>query len=425
MTFDLSAVTDSLIGLVKNQWATAPIWSEIGGTGSGPTFTPTFTGLAPDAARQAPGPQLSLYLYHVESDTTRENMFWQPQMLDQPGPPIRSLPLALDLFYLLFAYSETSYAQEHEAMSVALRIYHANPIVRSASSVAVPWELTLTMEHRSYDELSRLWQATTAPLRMSVVYRAAVAFIDPDPTPPPAPNPATVSLAVGQVPPAPPAGSLAGYPAVLGTSRQSSYVGPDGTPVALLRSPATVAAGQNATLVGTAFGTSAVSDHVYLLPPTGLEVDVTGWVLAADSSPTRFVLSVPAATGAVPAGTPDPGVYQLRVGSGAIGAPSAIRSDATPLSVAAFVDPSSGPVLSGAPPYTVNGRGFLPGETEVFVGGVALSEAAGTPGSGQVSLATTGTSFAFEPPPGPAGAVLPVRVRVRGIESDPALWVRL
>ena len=47
-------------------------------------------------------------------------------------------------------------------MSVALRIFHANPIVRSAPGAAVPWELTLTMEHRSYDELSRLWQATTA-----------------------------------------------------------------------------------------------------------------------------------------------------------------------------------------------------------------------------------------------------------------------
>ena len=53
MTLDLSAVTDSLIGLVKSQWTTAPIWTELGGGGAGPTFTPNFTGLAPDAARQA------------------------------------------------------------------------------------------------------------------------------------------------------------------------------------------------------------------------------------------------------------------------------------------------------------------------------------------------------------------------------------
>jgi hypothetical protein len=36
------------------------------------------------------------------------------------------------------------------------------------------------MEHRSYDELSRLWQATTVPLRLSVVYRAAVLFLTPE-----------------------------------------------------------------------------------------------------------------------------------------------------------------------------------------------------------------------------------------------------
>ena len=29
MTLDLSAVTDSLIGLVKSQWTTAPIWAEM------------------------------------------------------------------------------------------------------------------------------------------------------------------------------------------------------------------------------------------------------------------------------------------------------------------------------------------------------------------------------------------------------------
>jgi len=427
MTLDLSAVTDSLIGLVKDAWAVAPIWTEIGGAGSGPTFTPAFTGLAPDAVRQEPGPQLSLYLYHVEPDIARENGLWQPQLLDQAGvPPVRSLPLALDLFYLLFAYSEASYVQEHEAMSVALRIYHGHPIVRSASSVAPAWELTLTLEHRSYDELSRLWQATTVPLRMSVVLRAAVAFLEPDPMPPPAPKPTTVSIgAVGPASLTGAPGSPEGYPIVLGTSREGSYLAPDSSTVAFSRSPATVSSGQRATLPGSNPGTAGVSDHVYLMPQNGAEIDVTAWELTADSTPTRLVLSLPATSGTSPAGSPDPGVYQLRVGSGALGSPGAIRSDATPVSVAAFVDPSGGPVLSGAASYTVNGRGFLAGQTEVLVGTTALSDTAGPPAAGQVSVATAGTSFVFAPPPGARGSVLPVRVRVSGIEADPALWVRL
>src|SRR5262249_59439125 len=97
-----------------------------------------------------------------------------------PGQPVSYLPLALNLFYLLSAFSESSYVQEQQAMSVAMRVLHANAVVRSDTTDNPAWQLTLTMEHRSYDELSRLWQATTAPLRLSVIYRAAVVFLTPD-----------------------------------------------------------------------------------------------------------------------------------------------------------------------------------------------------------------------------------------------------
>jgi hypothetical protein len=178
MILDLSAVTDSLIDLVKDNWAAAPIWAELG-LGS-PAFTPTFSGLAPDAIRDGGGSQLSLFLYHVESDNAQESTFWTSQMVRSPGQPVRYLPLALDLYYLLSAYSDGSYAEEQQAMSVAMRVYHANAAVRSDTTPTPAWSLTLTMEHRSYDELSRLWQATTASLRLSAVYRAAVVFLTPD-----------------------------------------------------------------------------------------------------------------------------------------------------------------------------------------------------------------------------------------------------
>lgn len=427
MTLDLSAVTDSLIGLVKSQWTTAPIWTEVGGSPAGPTFTPNFTGLAPDAARQESGPQLSMYLYHVESDNAQESLFWQPQMLNATGgEPVRFLPLALDLFYLLFAYSETSYSEEQEAMSVALRIFHANPIVRSDPGAAAPWELSLTMEHRSYDELSRLWQATTVPLRMSLVYRAAVVFIDQDPMPAPAPETSSFSVDVDPVPLPLPAPGTGDYPVVFGTFRDSSYVGPTGLAVPFSQSPATVAAGQTAWLMGSDLGVSGVSDSVYLLPPDGgAEVDVTGWAVAADSSAAKFVLALPPTVGTAPADAPGPGVYQLRVGSGAPGSPGATRTGSIPVSVAAYVNPAGGPVVTGTAPFTVHGAGFIPGTTEVLVGTVALTDTAASPGPGEVSVDASGTSFSFSPPAGPAGTVAAVRVRVNGIESDPALWVTL
>jgi hypothetical protein len=427
MTLDLSAVTDSLIGLVKSHWTTAPIWTELGGSPPAPAFTPNFTGLAPDAARQAPGPQLSMYLYHIEPDHAREALFWQPQILGAVGgEPTRFLPMALDLFYLLFAYSEASYIQEQEAMSVALRIFHANPIVRSDPRAAAPWELTLTVEHRSYDELSRLWQATTAPLRMSLVYRASVMFIDPDVAPASAPQTSSFSVSAGLVPPSL-ATAPSGNPAVFGTFRDDPYVGPAGTPVPFSQSPATMAAGQAVWLLGSNLGLAGVSDRVYLLPPgDAAEVDVTAWVVAANSSAAKLVLALPAAAGAAPSGAPDPGAYQLRVGSGAVGSSGATRSDATPVSVAARVNPpGGGPVLTGTPPFTVTGTGFSPDATEVLVGTAALTATTTAPGPGEVSVASSGTSFSFCPPTGHAGAVLPVRVKVHGIESDPAVWVTL
>jgi hypothetical protein len=423
MTLDLSAVTDTLIGLVKSQWTTAPIWTEAGGSPPAPAFTPTFTGLAPDAVRQAPGPQLSMYLYHAEPDNARETLFWQPQVATAPGgEPTRFLPLALDLYYLLFAYSESSYAEEQEAMSVAMSVFHANPIVRGEPGTAVPWELSLTMEHRSYDELSRLWQATTAPLRLSQVYRAAVVFIDADPAPAPAAPATAVSVSVNPVP----APGPSGFPVVFGTSRDGSYAAPGGT-VPFSQSPATVAAGQTAALLGSDLGIAGVSDHVYLLPPAGgAETDITTWTVAANSTAARFTVAAPAVAGAAPAGIPVPGVYQLRAGSGAAGAAGAIRSNSTPISIAALVDsPAGGPVLTGSPPFTVTGTGFVPGATEVLAGPVTLAPATSDPGPGEVSVGAPGTSFTFSPPAGPAGTVVPVRVRVNGIESDPAVWVTL
>ncbi len=423
MTFDLSAVSDSLIGLVKNEWAAAPIWGEIGRSPPGPTFTPTFTGLAPDAVRQEAGPQLSLYLYHVEPDHAREGMFWHPEILGQPqGAPTRFLPLALDLFFLLFAYSQASYAEELEAMSVALRVFHANPIVRSGPGATVPWELSLTMEHRSHDELSRLWQSTTAPIRMSQVYRASVVFIEGDTMPTAAQQATSFSVAVGP-------GQLpvpADYPAVIGTTRDGSHAGPHGEAVPISISPASVAAGQTAVLVGANLGVSGVSDNVYLQPPGGgTEVNVTGWARATESTTAKLVLAFPVAGGTPPADptTPDPGVYQLRVGSGQLGSPGATRSGSTPISVAAYVNPTDGPMLTGAGPFTVSGAGFLAGATEVLVGTVALTEVTASPGPGEVSIDASGTSFTFSPPAEPAGTLLALRVRVNGIESDPALWV--
>jgi hypothetical protein len=395
MTFDLSAITDKLIQLVKDSWASAPLWAELeAGSPPGPptpTFTPNISGLAPDVLETEAGPQLSLFLYHVEANNAVESLFWAPQGAAGTGQPVRFIPFALNLYYLMSAFSEDNYHQEQQAMSVALRIFHANPIVRDQTA-SPPWELTLTMEHRSYDEMSQLWQATTAPLRMSVVYRAAVVFLDPDTMPSAAAKNKAINVIVEQS-----SGGLSAATELFGTFRQSSYNSPSGT-VPFTQSPATVAPGQQVWLMGENLDGASIG----LVSEGGVSTDISGWRVAADSTPTRVVLQVPGGAGA-----PATGRYQVQIGE-----------NAAPLSVAAVVNPTGGPVLAHAASINITGAGFVAGETDVVVGANSLP-------ANQITVGAGGTSLSFPTPAGTSGDVVPVVVRVLGVESDPALWVTL
>lgn len=395
MSFDLSAITDTLIQLVKDSWGSAPLWAELeAGSPPGPptpTFTPNISGLAPDVLKTEAGAQLSLFLYHVETNNAVESMFWAPQGASGTGQPVRFLPFALNLYYLMSAFSEDNYHQEQQAMSVALRIFHANPIIRNPTG-SPPWELTLTMEHRSYDEMSQLWQATTAPLRMSVVYRAAVVFLDPDTMPSGAARNTSINVIVEQSSGGP---SLATE--LFGTFRRASYQSPSG-PVSFTQAPATVAAGQQVWLVGE----NLTGETISLISEAAVTTDISGWVVAADSTPTRVVLQVP--TGAA---TPATGRYQVQIGD-----------TTAPLGVAAAVDAVGGPVLPHSASVGINGAGFVAGATEIVVG-------ANTVPANQIVVGAGGTSLSFPTPAGTAGTVEPLIVRVQGVESDPALWVTL
>jgi hypothetical protein len=209
--FDLSEVTDTLKRLVDTAWPAAPLW-----TAATPLFAVDVTGLSPEAAREGQGAQLSLYLYHVEESTATETRFWAFRAQTAGGPPLKYQPLALDLYYLLSAYAEGNYVHEQQAMSIAMRVFHENPVVTGVGPDGQPWQVSLTLERRSYDELSRLWQATTSALRLSAVYRAAVVLLEREQLPSPDPlvsvvnvtvKPDTVPLKPGETFPLQPDGS--------------------------------------------------------------------------------------------------------------------------------------------------------------------------------------------------------------------------
>ena len=134
-------------------------------------------------------------------------------------------------------------------MSVAMRVFHENPVVHGAGPDGTPWEVTLTLQRRSYDELSRLWQATTSALRLSAVYRAAVVLIEPEQALPPAPPVSVIDLAVEA--------GASGGPQLLGTHREVQYTAPGGASVTFAQDPAAVSAGGQVWLIGNGLGAAA------------------------------------------------------------------------------------------------------------------------------------------------------------------------
>jgi hypothetical protein len=194
---DLSIVTDRLLQQLKDCRAASDLWAEepsapLGtpddpeGDGVDVPFNPgtsfdiAFTGLPPDAARNLVEEcQVSLYLFHVAPD----KFYRATSPRGDRGQPIPEQPLALTLHYLLSAHSK-NYIHEQQAMSIALKCFHEHPVVTAlVPSDKRSVEFTFTMEPESVDELGRLWQSLSSPLRLSAVYRASAIFLEPAPVP--------------------------------------------------------------------------------------------------------------------------------------------------------------------------------------------------------------------------------------------------
>jgi hypothetical protein len=303
-------------------------------------------------------------------------------------------------------------------MSVALRSLYDNPLVRATG---VFEEFTVTMEAAAEEKLSFLWQAVSAPFRLTAVYRVTIAFLEPlQPAVKPQPKPTAFTLS------ADPADlPFADTGQVLGTFKRVTYFSPDSTPVNIITlnfdlSPAVAALGQDFTLYGGGLN-SATSTQVFLLFPDGTEHEVTAWRSpnAALHTPSRIVLVLPSTVGALPGGAPPPGVYQLRVGGGTN------RSNATPFSIAAAVTGVTNPPLLSpvAGTFTVSIAGLVAGKTELLLDTVPMTETSGAPGVGEFQLNVGAGSVLFQAPAALKPGRYPLRVRVNQVESPPSWWV--
>jgi hypothetical protein len=419
--FDLSIVTDALIAQIEADIGASPLWG-----GAGAPFPLTVSGSMPEAVRAEGGCQLSLYLFHVSQDPHNLNTPLNRPYYDPNQPPLPStsyqipfLPQPLDLHYLLTAYADRSYVEEQQAMSVAMRSIYEHPIVEKTVVLHgqnVNNQFSVTMAVETSDELGRLWQSFSAPIRLSTIYRASVVFLAPESDPrQPAPE---VERIVVTAPPA--ELPLQELGQLTGTSITESVELPGGTVSAFELAPAVAAPGELFELHGGGLdrGTAA---RLFLLAPGQAPVDVTAWRTDAPRSAESARIRLPAAVGAAPGASPAPGVYQLQVGDGVY------ASNTTPFSVAARVD-AGGPPPILAPAggvFSLTGAGFAAGRTEVLLGTVPLAEVGGAPAAGQFAIGGGGSGVDFVAPAGIPPGRYAVRVRVNQVESRPVWWVEL
>ena len=431
--YDLSLVTDTLCQLISDALAASPIWG-----GAGPPFHVGVTGQSPEESGTTNDCDLNFFLFHVAEDPYQKNSFWTQAAQGGVGSPLNqpvaAQPLCLDLHYLLSARSKGSYAQEQQVMGVAMKALHDQAIVTVPTPIpfgVFMTEVTVTMEHPTWDELCRLWQGLATPMRMTAEYRVSIVFLTPES--PPADAPPVKSYQTYQTTAAPVDTTTPGLPELVEATRTVSYVAPSGPPDrTYVLSPASMApappgSGQDIDLRGIDI---LDTDAIYLVSVdvagAETEYDITAWKVplsppypSPPATGVDVVLRAPPTMGAAPASCPPPGGYLLRIGRGAS------RSNSVPVVITAWVNPAGGPLISpdASGVLTCSVSNLTGSGAGVRLGTVALAQASGPLGPGTWSLA--GTVLTFMAPGGLAPGTYAIRVRAGGMDADPALWAVL
>ncbi len=125
---------------------------------------------------------ISLYLYHVSTNTTRRNL---PPRIDPDGRRFRP-PLPIDLHYLLVSWAASSVRQQW-LLGWSMRVLEDTPILParvlnyygSAGETFRPSEaVELICQPISLQEVVNIWDAFKPSLQVSVAYIARMIEID-------------------------------------------------------------------------------------------------------------------------------------------------------------------------------------------------------------------------------------------------------
>lgn len=173
---DLSLVTQTLITLIRESFNVSPAWS---------TAPPT---IAPEPPDSVSGDGLGFYLYHISEDGHYKNM-------PAPGnemPPVRYVPMALDLFYQLSASSSANNALlEQQMMGIAIKALHDYPFINDTTTIngvtifpallrGSNNRMKIVLQPVPPNEAVNYWTAGTSPLNLAAYYQVSIILLEPE-----------------------------------------------------------------------------------------------------------------------------------------------------------------------------------------------------------------------------------------------------
>jgi hypothetical protein len=128
--------------------------------------------------------RINLFLYKVIENPELKNMDWQVRAdnTSQLVPP----PLSLKLYYLMTAYAsndeETGNSNAHEVLGDAMRVLYENPIIPTQyldeGLEDAREQIKIMQINFDMEELSQVWNTTSQPFRLSVMYEVSVVQLD-------------------------------------------------------------------------------------------------------------------------------------------------------------------------------------------------------------------------------------------------------
>ncbi|MGB3344304.1 MAG: Pvc16 family protein [Aequorivita sp.] len=368
---------------------------------------------------------IGFYLFHVQESSHYKN-FPAP---GNDNPPVSHTPMALNLFYQLSANS-TKESNEEDAydeqvmMSVAMKALHDNSVIKIAPS-GKKIDIKITLQTLTPSESVQYWAASESPVRLSAYYEVSVVFLVPEEQK----SYAGRVLSYGNFI------FVKGAPQITSSESTIEYTLPGETTARQVKiKPAQAPLNSIVSFYGTGFNGGSLK--VLLISPLWSEAvfaDAT-WLPTLVSENQLNLTLQPTATRVDGGGTVDiiPGLYAAQI---SITEERTLPNGTTktfnhvsnqfPFSVMPRVT-SITPLGGGA--FNVGCEVFqhpamTDDDLQVYIGVDKLLLSSTAPSAGKYRI-TSATTIELKVPAGLPPGQIPLRILIRGIESEPR-WITI